>query len=81
MTKLKRESLTSEYDAIIQEQKQSGIVENYRETAKTTKVRIVYDASAKETRDSPSLNDCLYPGPPLQNKLWDVFVHQRSYQS
>ena len=35
-----------------------------RETAKTTIVRIVYDASARETRDSPSLNNCLYPGPP-----------------
>ncbi len=96
VTKLKRESLTSEYDAIIQDQKRSGIVESaespakgvefylphklvVREMAKTTKVRIVYDASAKETRDSPSLNDCLYPGPPLQNKLWDVLVHQRGY--
>ena len=96
VTKLKRESLTSEYDAIIQDQKRSGIAESaespakgvefylphkpvVREMAKTTKVRIVYDASAKETRDSPSLNDCLYPGPPLQNKLWDVLVHQRGY--
>ena len=96
VTKLKRENLTSEYNAIIQDQKQSGIVEPaespakgvefylphkpvVRETAKTTKVRIVYDASAKEQRDSPSLNDCLYPGPPLQNKLWDVLIHQRGY--
>ena len=96
VTKLKREGLMSEYDAIIQDQKQSGVVEPaespakrvefylphkpvVRETAKTTKVRIVYDASAKETRDSPSLNDCLYAGPPLQNKLWDVLVHQRGY--
>ena len=96
VTKLKCESLTSEYDAIIQDQKRSGIVESaespakgvefylphkpvVREMAKTTKVQIVYDASAKETRDSPSLNDCLYPGPLLQNKLWDVLVHQRGY--
>ena len=96
VTKLKRENLTSEYDAIFQDQKKSGIVEPaespaigvefylphkpvVRETAKTTKVRIVYDASARETRDSPSLNDCLYPGPPLQNKLWDVLLHQRGY--
>ena len=95
VTKLKRESLTSEYDAIIQDQKQSGIVEPAESPAKgvefylphkpvvreTTKVRIVYDASAKETRDSPSLNDCLYPGQPLQNKLWDVLVHQRGLPS
>ena len=96
VTKLERESLTSEYEAIIQDQKRSGIVEPaerpaqgiefylphkpvVRETEETTKVRIVYDASAKETCDSPSLNDCLYPGPPLQNKLWDVLVHQRGY--
>ena len=96
VTKLKREGLTSEYDAIIKDQKQSGVVEPaespakgvefylphkpvVREKAKTTKVRIVHDASAKETRDSPSLNDCLYAGSPLQNKLWDVLVHQRGY--
>ncbi len=96
VTKIKRRRLTSEYDAIIQDQKQSGIVEPaespakgvefylphktvVREMAKSTKVRIVYDASAKETHDSPSLNDCLYPGSPPQNKLWDVLVHQRGY--
>ena len=39
----------------------------------------MYDASARETRDSPSLNNCLYSGPPLQNKLWDVLLHQRGY--
>ena len=26
---------------------------------------------------APSLNECLYSGPPLQNKLWDVLVRQR----
>ena len=42
-------------------------------------MRIVYDASARATPNSPSLNDCLYSGPPLQNRLWDVLVQQRAY--
>ncbi|XP_068671125.1 uncharacterized protein [Montipora foliosa] len=50
-----------------------------RETAETTKMLIVYDASARATPESPSLNECLYPGPPLQNKLWDILVKQRAY--
>ena len=50
-----------------------------RKTAETTKMRIVYDASARETPDSPSLNDCLHPGPVLQNRLWDILIQQRGY--
>ena len=50
-----------------------------RESAETTKLRIVYDASARATPDAPSLNDCLYPGPALQNKLWDVLIQQKAY--
>ncbi len=50
-----------------------------RANAESTKLRVVYDASAKEQSNSPSLNDCLNPGPPLQNKLWSVLVRQRSY--
>ena len=50
-----------------------------RETAQTTKMRIVYDASARPTPEAPSLNDCLYTGPTLQNKLWDVLFQQRIY--
>ncbi|XP_046862794.1 uncharacterized protein LOC124456378 [Xenia sp. Carnegie-2017] len=49
------------------------------EAAQTTKIRVVYDASARATPSAPSLNDCLYPGPPLQNKLWSVLVHHRSF--
>ena len=95
-TKLQRDGLTNEYDAIIREQKECGVVEPadgpargvefyiphkavIRETAETTKLRIVYDASARANPDVPSLNDCMYPGPPLQNKLRDVLIHQRAY--
>ena len=48
-----------------------------REEAASTKVRVVYDASAKAHPNAVSLNDCLYRGPPLQNKLWNVLVRSR----
>ena len=48
-----------------------------RESAESTKTRIVFDASVKPNDKSPSLNDCLETGPPLQNLLWDVLVRNR----
>ena len=45
-----------------------------RATEESTKLRIVYDASARAFNSAPSLNDCLNTGPPLQNKLWSVLV-------
>ena len=48
-----------------------------RESAETTKTRIVYDASARANPKVPSLNDCLETGPPLQNLLWNVLVRNR----
>ena len=45
----------------------------------STKLRVVYDASARASPNAPSLNECLYPGPALQNKLWDVLVRQRFF--
>ena len=47
------------------------------DAAESTKLRIVYDASARPNGNSPSLNECLEPGPPLQNKLWGVIVRNR----
>jgi hypothetical protein len=50
-----------------------------KQEAESTKLRIVYDASAKESHHHPSLNDCLYAGPPLQNLLWSILVRSRFY--
>ena len=92
--KLKRTDMLADYDAIIREQVEQGVVEKapneavgkefylphravVRENAETTKTRIVYDASARERDNTPSLNDCLLTGPPLQNQLWSVLVRNR----
>ena len=48
-----------------------------KETAETTKLRIVYDASAKANYTSPSLNECLEIGPPLQRKILDILLRAR----
>ena len=94
--KLQRSGEYENYDAIIQEQLQQGVVEPApqvangkefyiphkgvtRKNAESTKLQIVYDASARESGNKPSLNDCLHPGPPLQNLLWSVFVKTRFY--
>ena len=87
-----RSNKLGEYDKIIQEQINEGIIEKisktktsekgkefylphrpvFRESTETTKIRILYDASAKPNKDSVSLNECLETGPPLQNSLWDI---------
>ena len=38
---------------------------------------VVYDCSARGAKEVPSLNDCLEPGPALQNKIYDVLVRGR----
>ena len=48
-----------------------------RENPETTKMRIVYDASAREGSSAASLNECLEVGPPLQNQLWSVMIRNR----
>ena len=45
-----------------------------RESAESTKVRRVYDVSARAYGQAPSLNECLENGPPLHNQLWDILV-------
>ena len=49
-----------------------------RRDAESTKVRIVYDASAREDSESASLNECIEVGPPLQNlHLGEVLLRNR----
>ena len=48
-----------------------------REAAESTKLRVVFDASARQDEKSPSLNDCLETGPSLQNLLWSIIVRNR----
>ncbi len=56
-----------------------------KEGAETTKLklRIVYNASAKShtevDTEGVSLNDCLNPGPALQNNMWNVLVRSRAH--
>jgi hypothetical protein len=51
----------------------------FRESAESTKLRIVYQASARGNEKAPSLNECLETGPSLQNLLWSVLVRNRFY--
>ena len=79
----KMPEILEEYDSIIKQQLEEGIIEPVperptgkrityiphqpvvREEAATTKIRVVYDASGKATKEVKSLNDCLHTGPSL----------------
>ena len=49
-----------------------------REDKSTTKLRVVYDASARSS--GPSLNDCLYSGPSLTQNIVDIMLRFRAYK-
>ncbi|XP_028512935.1 uncharacterized protein LOC110232368 [Exaiptasia diaphana] len=91
----KQQGLLEEYNRIIRDQEELGIIERVpaldmaenvhylphhavvRKDAITTKVRVVYDASAKERKHAASLNDCLHVGPSLNPLLIDILLRFR----
>ena len=48
-----------------------------RKNATATKVRMVFDASAKPTLTTNSINDYMYKGPILQPNIWDIMARAR----
>ena len=86
-------NLLEEYDSIIKDQEEKGIIERVtssedievgkthylshhpviRQDKDTTKVRIVYNVSAKNSSGT-SLNSCLYPGPCLLKTVAEILV-------
>ena len=49
----------------------------FREDKKTSKLRIVFDASAKE--NGPSLNEVLYKGQQIIPLIFDILIRFRTY--
>ena len=48
-----------------------------RDSAMTTKVRMVFDASARPDSSSNSIDDCMCKGLAIQPHLWDILIRAR----
>lgn len=51
-----------------------------RKDSTTTSLRIVYDCSCRESKDSPSLNNCLEVGPPFLTNMCSVILRFREHK-
>jgi hypothetical protein len=51
-----------------------------KESSSSTPIRIVYDASCKQSATKPSLNECLDPGPTLLNDLNAILLRFRTHK-
>ena len=51
----------------------------FKEDSATTKMRVVYNASAKQNSNSPSLNDCLHTGENLMRDLTGILLRFREH--
>ena len=49
-----------------------------KEESSTTKLRVVFDASAKSKKNAPSLNDCLMKGSNYTPLLYDILLRFRT---
>ena len=93
LSRLRKEpDVLKEYDNVIRDQIERGIVEvvdretrpesnciHYiphhaivRRDKSTTRLHVIYDASAKS--DRASLNECLHAGPPLVQNIFDIIM-------
>ena len=88
-------NLFQDYDQIIREQERTGIIEQtkcnetcghflphqgvIRQDKQTTKLRIVFDGSAKPSKDDFSINDFLEKGPNSVPLLFDIIIRFREY--
>ena len=99
LSRLRKEpDVLKEYDSVIRDQIDRGIVEVVDREARpesnrihyiphhavirwdksTTRLRFVYDASAKS--DGASLNECLHAGPPLAQNIFDIMWRFRGHR-
>ena len=52
----------------------------FRSEKSFTKIRLVYNASARQNKNSPSLNQCLYKGPDLNSLLVKILLYSRLHK-